>query len=497
MNVHLSENQFASYVYHTLTDAQRETMDVHIGTCQACRVRLAEHQALHRRARYSILDRRRGGNKSSQANFAEVAPRLRHSRRMAMFWTGSKQFVYGAATLAVLAVLTIGLVLYFQGVGQSAVGGTSTEELELEEPATVAPTEIIKPSVTASATEEQQPEETPTETLLSNPIPGESDPTPGKLRWKVKVEGQAASQPAIVDGVVYYGTGAGLLYAVEAQTGHGLWVSEIGGPVQQEELVVLDGVIYAGSKDNHIYAVDNQNGQKLWDFDAGNSYNTVGAGDGVIYVGSTNLHAVDAKTGQELWQFETGGRVKPAPRSANSVVYAETDGVLYAVDAQTGQELWQFNFEDPVRWGWLSDVVDGVIYVGTDSSLYAVDIKTGQAKWRYQATRHTPVFSIEAGTVYVGGGGGQVYALDSQTGQELWQFKAGGPVDFAPSVVDGIVYVGSADHQLYTLDSQTGQVLWQFAADGDINGPAIADGVVYFGDDSGHLYAVWAGEPEK
>jgi outer membrane protein assembly factor BamB len=162
------------------------------------------------------------------------------------------------------------------------------------------PTEIIKSTVTAPATEEHQLKETPTQSLLSSPTPGESNPTPGKLKWKVKVEGQAASRPAIVDGVVYYGTGAGRLYAVEAQTGQELWVSEIGGPIQQEDLVVLDGVIYAGSKDNRIYAVDNQIGEKVWDFDAGNSYNTVAAGDGVIYVGGTNLHAVDAKTGQEL-----------------------------------------------------------------------------------------------------------------------------------------------------------------------------------------------------
>jgi hypothetical protein len=47
---------------------------------------------------------------------------------MAMFWTGSKQFVYGAATLAVLVVLTIGLVLYFRDIGLSTVGHGSSQQ---------------------------------------------------------------------------------------------------------------------------------------------------------------------------------------------------------------------------------------------------------------------------------------------------------------------------------------------------------------------------------
>jgi hypothetical protein len=144
MNEHLSENQFTSYVYRTLTDAQREGMDIHLGTCQVCRARLAEHQALHRRARYSILDRQREGNKSSQANFTEVAPRLRRSRRMVMFWTGFRQFAQGAATLAVLVALIVGLAIFFGGMRapvpgpalQSPVPGTYVKIISLEDTTT-------------------------------------------------------------------------------------------------------------------------------------------------------------------------------------------------------------------------------------------------------------------------------------------------------------------------------------------------------------------------
>ena len=39
-----------------------------------------------------------------------------------MFWTGSKQFVLGAATLAVLVVLVVGLIAFFGGIGQPTPG---------------------------------------------------------------------------------------------------------------------------------------------------------------------------------------------------------------------------------------------------------------------------------------------------------------------------------------------------------------------------------------
>lgn len=216
-------------------------------------------------------------------------------------------------------------------------------------------------------------------------------------------------------------------------------------------------------------------------------------GEEAVYVGSTKLYAVDSQTGQELWQFDTASLVKPPPIVADGVVYVENaKGYLYAVEAQSGQEMWQFNTEDGVRWGSLSEVMDGVIYVGTDSYLFAVDIETGQARWCFGAAK-LPEATTADGIVYVGSQSGEVYALDSQSGQELWQFKTGGPVITAPTIADGVAYVSSDDHQLYALDSQTGQVLWQFTAADVMSRPIVTDGVVYLGDFAGHLYAVWAG----
>jgi outer membrane protein assembly factor BamB len=485
MNEHLSENKLTSYVYHTLTDIQRETMDVHIGTCQACRVRLGEHQTLHRRAHYSILDRRREGNKSSQANFAEVAPRLRRSRRLATFWTGSKQVVYSAATLAVLAALAVGLVLYFQNLGQSDAGMVSEEAMYKGGPQRTGVYDV-------------------------------KGPKRGELKWKFATRGQLWAAPTVVDEVAYVGSRDGHLYAVDSQTGQEKWRFDAGRPVISTP-AVADGTLYFGSgcvgifcphrpgSDYYFYALDRQTGQEKWRFKTGGGVaSSPLVADGVLYFGSEDQHlyAVDRQTGQEKWRFKTEDGVSGSPALADGIIYfgggcadckVSEDRHLYAVDSRTGQELWRFE-----TGGWVEStpaVADGVIYFGSeDFHVYAVDGQTGQEKWRFKT--EGSVFdsvAVSAGVVYVGSRDGNLYAIDSQTGQELWKFQTGEWILTSPAISDGVVYVASDDHHLYAVEGQAGGELWRFQAGGMASGPTIGDGVVYFVSWDFHLYAV--GDP--
>ena len=58
----------------------------------------------------------------------------------------------------------------------------------------------------------------------------------------------------------------------------------------------------------------------------------------------------------------------------------------------------------------------------------------------------------------------KVYALDLAAGAVRWEFATGGPVRFAPTVVDGRAYVGSDDGHVYCLDTSSGRQVWRFAA---------------------------------
>jgi hypothetical protein len=174
MDRHLSEDQLTRHVYRTLTDAQREMMDIHLGTCQECRASLAGHEALHRQVRYSIMDGRRRVSMSSQASFADIAPRLRRSRKFTTFWRDSRQFVVSLATLTVLVVLTIGLALYFQDISRSDIDGTIMESMYKGGPQRTGVYNV-------------------------------KGPKHGELLWQFTTKSTMWAAPAVVDDVAYVG----------------------------------------------------------------------------------------------------------------------------------------------------------------------------------------------------------------------------------------------------------------------------------------------------
>ena len=106
MNNHLKDEQLIKYVTRTLTDSQREIMDSHLAACQTCRVCLADHEALQRRIRYSLIAKRKQFSASSQMTFSSLAPRLKKARRRDAFWQQSVHFVAVAATIVLLVIVT-------------------------------------------------------------------------------------------------------------------------------------------------------------------------------------------------------------------------------------------------------------------------------------------------------------------------------------------------------------------------------------------------------
>ena len=117
MSNHLTDEQLINYAYRTLSDTQREMTDFHLTRCPQCRARLAEHETLQRRIRYSIMDRHRQTSPSAQMTFAAIAPRLKRSRRLIMFWKQSNQILYGAVTIVVLVILAVGLIALLGNIG--------------------------------------------------------------------------------------------------------------------------------------------------------------------------------------------------------------------------------------------------------------------------------------------------------------------------------------------------------------------------------------------
>ncbi len=354
------------------------------------------------------------------------------------------------------------------------------------------------------------------------------DEATGALKWKFAAGARIVSSPAVADGVVYFGSYDGNFYAVEEETGKLRWkfknagerryaATHLHGTLPAGETmpdpfdcylsspVVWKGMVYFGSGDGNVYALDAGSGAEKWKFRTGDVVHASPAVvDGRLYVGSwdTYFYALDAGTGAEVWRFKTGDDavihnqvgIQSSATVVNGVVYFGCrDSKFYALDAATGKQMWMF----PNKGSWVitSPVVqDGKVYMATSDTalLHALDAKTGESI--YSIKYHWPIFaspSIAGSMLYLAGQDGKLVAIDLNERKQVWEFQTEGSrknltalskPDGAPDY-EGVFRGGFYDDLVAGLGKlQTvGTIL---------SSPVVSGSVVYFGSADGNLYAV-------
>lgn len=99
------------------------------------------------------------------------------------------------------------------------------------------------------------------------------------------------SSPAVWNGAVYFGSGDGNSYSVNATTGALNWKFKTGDVVHASP-AIADGILFIGSWDSYFYALDAATGQQRWRFKTGEDediHNQVGiqssaaVADGMVY----------------------------------------------------------------------------------------------------------------------------------------------------------------------------------------------------------------------
>ena len=183
-----------------------------------------------------------------------------------------------------------------------------------------------------------------------------------------------------------------------------LWQFATGKPVISSP-VVVDGVIYFGSQDGYVYALEASSGEERWRFrTSGDVTGSAAVADGVVYIGSrdSNLYALNAATGEERWRFKTDNAVYSSPVVVASVVYfGSRDGNVYALDVESGAERWRYGTGDEVSSP--PAIVGHVLYVGSNvnpspdqelgGAVFALDAATGEQRWRVDVVSRRDFFS--------------------------------------------------------------------------------------------------------
>jgi outer membrane protein assembly factor BamB len=351
----------------------------------------------------------------------------------------------------------------------------------------------------------------------------------GVQKWKFDAKSRVVSSPAVANGLVYFIAYDGNFYAVDSGSGQLKWKFKTQGerrfagthlhgsqPAAEtmpdpfdcylSSAVVSGDAVYFGSGDGNVYALNATSGELKWKFKTGDVVHASPAiADGTVFVGSWDsyFYAIDVATGKEKWRFKTGedadmhnqvGVQSSAAVMDGTVYFGCRDSNFYALDAATGQKKWAF----PNKGSWVITspaVKDGKVYFATsDSSLfYELDAQSGavvfQMKFQGWPTFSSP--AIAGNMLYVGSNAGKLIALDLAKRTTVWTFETEGSKKNGPALTkpDGSPNYESAFASDFYDDIMTGYN--KLLAVGTIlSSPVVADQVIYVGSADGNLYAL-------
>ncbi len=113
MKRHLNDKELSGYIHQTLTDAQRESMNLHLDTCSRCRERVDGAKTMQRRIHYGISAELRQVHPTNM-RFNQIAPKLHKRRRWATIRFYSMQTLSTVAVLAVIVMISTVIISFMQ-----------------------------------------------------------------------------------------------------------------------------------------------------------------------------------------------------------------------------------------------------------------------------------------------------------------------------------------------------------------------------------------------
>ena len=289
----------------------------------------------------------------------------------------------------------------------------------------------------------------------------------GKIRWRKRIGGLAASAPGAAGASVYFvvnrggyggiaGAGPAKVVAINRRTGHIRWAKRLDSASESSPLVV-GGRVYVGSQAGTVYALNAKNGHMRWHYQAGGPVKGALAFDrGRVYFGDYggSVTALRARNGSVAWRAGGYGEIYATAAVAFGRVYVGSkSGSVYALSAGSGRRLW-------------SRPMGGYVYAAP-----AVGAVNGMRP-----------------AVFIGSYGGRFAALDARSGGIIWSRSGYGTISGAASVIGRVVYFSSLSaRRTWALSAQSGRTLWSIGK-GAFN-PAISDGKRVYITGYGSQYA--------
>ncbi|MGP4011915.1 protein kinase domain-containing protein [Streptomyces sp. 4N124] len=206
----------------------------------------------------------------------------------------------------------------------------------------------------------------------------------GSVRWDTATKAAPTSEPMVADGVVYVGTFADEVQALDAASGQRLWSvpagSDTGRPTQVGDTLVV------GSGGEQMLHGISRTGKALWhsdneDLGGGRYVSCVPFAGLAVTMNDFALVALDPADGSTAWTFllPGNGNQYSDPTVAGDTVHVRQGSMLYGVNRR-GKRTWEKRVEGGASFGTQSPVVhQDRIYVATADGITALALGTKES----------------------------------------------------------------------------------------------------------------------
>ncbi|MGI5374799.1 protein kinase domain-containing protein [Streptomyces sp. CA-251387] len=194
----------------------------------------------------------------------------------------------------------------------------------------------------------------------------------GSVRWRRTTPAGVTSDPLVAGGVVYAGTYADRLVALDAADGTMLWTVSAGADVNSPTLVGGRTLVTTSGTESRLHGFD-LDGNRIWSSaELGEAEGCVAVGSlGVVDIGGT-LTAIKAD-GSEAWTYQSGTDWLPGLAVAGETIYVQTDSAVHAVGLD-GKRRWSAPVDTSESM--VAPAPHGTrLYVNTPQSITALDLK--------------------------------------------------------------------------------------------------------------------------
>ncbi len=311
-------------------------------------------------------------------------------------------------------------------------------------------------------------------------------------------------RPAVADGVAYFGSCAGVYYAIDVASGAVRWQYDFSREVGQTSFhgnaLITDQLVITPAEPPYTRAFDRRTGRTVWQRSGEWALTlTDVVRSGQLVVGRNEdgeLIALTADSGAPVWRAPHQARphrldLAESPAAVGTdVIYSATDSAVYRVAGATGQPSWRTEIGCDVT---TSAAVEGDdIYVGcSDGTLFRLRAGNGAELGRMPLGQQLEGrLLVLADRVVVPGGRRWIGAVARDLDRLIWERRDLPPLSVVQPMQWGQYVLTGARGQLVALRLSSGQTAWVASLEGSVRGLGVASDVLLVGTVEGTVYAL-------